>query len=132
MKAQQYAEALFLSSQNKSEEDVERIVLATIELLKEKGYIRLLPAILRELEKIQTRREETKELVVRVAQDSDVDAFKEQIQKDVETLAATSLPKKVISDNTLIGGYELRAKGARIDRTYKRSLLTLYNNLITN
>ena len=132
MKAVQYAEALFLASQGKSDEDVERVVANTITLLKEKRHIRLLPTIVRELEKIQARYAGANKVFVRVARESDVELFREQITCDVDTLNATSLQQEIISDTTLIGGYELRAKGARIDRTYKRSLLTLYDNLITN
>ncbi len=132
MKATQYAEALYIASRNKSEEEVLRIVTQTISLLKEKGHERLLGKVLLELEKIQKRRGGIDELLVRVAKDTDAEAFMNDIQRDAEVLGAASLPRKIVTDDTLIGGYELRAKGSRIDRTYKRSLLTLYNNLITN
>ena len=132
MKASEYAQALYLATENKTEEEIERIFQNLLRILKERGHSTLLTSITREYEKITERKEGHNELLIRVADSSDVDTFVSQIEKDTQTLKAGTLGKKVVVDDTLVGGYELRANGTRIDRTYKRSLLTLYNNLITN
>lgn len=131
-KAQQYAEALFEASLNKDDVELERIVTNFRLLLEQNGHLALMGAVLRELEKLTKQRGSSAELVIRVTQSSDVETFREKIEADILTLNATQLPKKVLIDETLIGGYEVRANGKRIDRTYKRSLLTMYTNLITN
>lgn len=132
MKAKQYAEALFLATRDKDEAMLDRIATRFRSLLEEKGHLALLPAVIRELEKLFTQRNNAAELVIRVANTSDAETLKEKIIADIQSLGATALPTRVLVDETLIGGYEVRANGQRIDRTYKRSLLTLYTNLITN
>jgi len=132
MKAQQYAEAIFLASQNADEAKLEGIAKRVGDMLKEKGHVTLMPAIIRELEKLEQKRSTSTEVLVRLAKDADRDTFRSHIESDVELLGATSLPQKVEIDDTLVGGYEIKANGKRIDRTYKRSLLALYNNLIIN
>lgn len=132
MKAEQYAEAIILASQGKSEEGISHITERVVALMKERGHIALLPKVVREIERIQKRLERSAYCTVRVAQESDVFSMKDGIAKDVSLLEAESLPKKIIIDTSLVGGYEVRANGKRIDRTYKRSLLSLYNTLLTN
>jgi F0F1-type ATP synthase delta subunit len=132
MKAQQYAEALFLATRNASEEKLDAVAIRVVQLLDEKGHRTLLPAILRELEKINQKRGGLEETLIRVAKKTDATVFQSSIDTDIKSLNATQLPQKVEVDDTLIGGYEVIANGKRFDRTYKRSLLTMYTNLITN
>jgi len=132
MKAQEYAQAIYIATQGKSEADTERILQNVSRIIKEKGHTKLLVSIERELEKILQRTEGSGELLIRVSKESDAETFISDIEKDALVLQAEALPRKVVVDSTLVGGYELRANGTRIDRTYKRSLLTLYNNLVTN
>jgi F0F1-type ATP synthase delta subunit len=132
MKATQYAEAIFQASRNKSDVALEVLANNVRALLEKKGYRSLLPAIVRELEKLTLTRGAADECVIRVAKESDTVTFTTSIQKDIQTLNAEALPTRVVVDDTVIGGYEVRAKGVRIDQTYKRSLLTLYTNLLTN
>jgi F0F1-type ATP synthase delta subunit len=132
MKAQQYAEAIFLATRNANDAELDAVAVRVGQLLEKKGHTSLLPAIVRELEKIQQKRGELEEVLIRVAKESDVAVFKNTIDTDVQQLNAIQLPKKVVLDDTVIGGYEVRAHGRRLDRTYKRSLLTLYTNLIIN
>ncbi len=132
MKARYYAEALFEASRGKREEDLDVLVQRITALLEERGHRALLPAIVRELEKLSITRGSKEELVLRVAKESDVEAFMVHIEKDIQTLEAQAYTKKICIDDTIIGGYELRLRGVSIDRTYKRSLLLMYTNLLTN
>ena len=132
MIAQDYAQAFFLATHKKSDGEQERITKNLLHMLEEKGHTALLPSIVRELEKISVRNEGQDELVIKLAREADMDTHTALIETDIASLGAQELPRKVIVDETLIGGYELHAHGARIDRTYKRSLIILYNNLISN
>jgi len=132
MKAQQYAEALFQATRTKNDAELDRIAIQFRSLLEARGHLALLPAVVRELEKLFTQRTNAAEVVIRVAKHSDAETLSDTIKADIQTLDATHLPTHVLVDETLIGGHEVRAQGKRIDRTYKRSLLTLYTNLITN
>ncbi len=131
-KAQQYAEAIFQASRNKSEVELETVSVNTRALLERQGHVALLPAIVRELEKLTKKRKSSDEVVISIATKEDVNKFTESIVKDINKLNAENLSKRVIVDETLIGGYEVRANGERVDRTFKRSLLTMYTKLITN
>lgn len=132
MKAHEYAEALYEVSLNKSDEEVTAVLTRFQTLLEERGHTNLLKTILRELEKIERRRSTSTETLVRVAKEEDATRFSENITRDIHTLGGEDVRTRIVIDETLIGGYEVRAKGQRIDRSHKRSLLTLYNNLITN
>jgi F0F1-type ATP synthase delta subunit len=132
MKARQYAEAIFLATRNANDAEIDLVAERVSTLLQKKGHTALLPAILRELEKIEQKRGVLDEVLVRVSKESDVAVFQNKINADVQQLQATQLPIRVVVDDTLVGGYEVRAHGKRLDRTYKRSLLTLYTNLIIN
>jgi F0F1-type ATP synthase delta subunit len=132
MKARQYAEALHLAAAHKDEAGMEQILERFRALLTERGHLRLLPAILRELEKLHVQREDPDTVHVHVATDADAQRYAEAIAKDVEALRASGHKHNLLVDDTLVGGYEVRTGGARIDRTYKRALLTLYNTLRTN
>ncbi len=131
-KAQQYAEAIFQASRNKNDVELEAVSVNTRTILENQGHVALLPVIVRELEKLLKKRENSVEAVISVAKEEDVSKFTESIAKDVNKLCAEKMSKRVIVDETLIGGYEVRANGKRIDRTFKRSLLTMYTKLITN
>jgi|GEM_PF-741535 len=130
MKATDYAEALYRASLGKGDEDTTAITERLVAMLREHGHLALLPAITRELEKLIRRRQTDTEAIVRVAHAADVERYRERIAADLRTLDAVSLPLHTVVSPQVIGGYELRANGKRIDRTYKRSLLALYTTLV--
>jgi F0F1-type ATP synthase delta subunit len=132
MKAQHYAEAVYLASKDANDVEIDALSSRLCALLREKGHMALLPAIVRELEKIQKKRGRLQETIIRVSKESDVLKFQTEIARAVREMNAMDLPQKVEVDDTLIGGYEVTAHGMRLDRSYKRSLLTLYTNLLTN
>jgi F0F1-type ATP synthase delta subunit len=132
MKARQYAEALHLAAADKDDAALQELLERFRVLLRERGHTRLTPAILRELEKLEAQRQDPNIVHVAVAQKQDTQAFASEIQEDIAALDAAGQTQDVVVDETLIGGYEVRTGGGRIDRTYKRALLTLYNTLRTN
>lgn len=133
MKAAQYAEAVFLASQNKDDADLERVSANVVRVLTEARHLSLMPTIIQELVKLQkTRQSGSGACVVRVASAGDVDQYRSEIDAAIQKLDAKELHIEVSVDDTVIGGYAVTAKGKRIDRTHKRSLVTLYDRLITN
>lgn len=132
MSAHHYADALFRAVQEKDEATIDAIILRLVRYMKERGHSALLPTVVREYEILEKKREHEMVNTIRVKKFEDSNTYAELIQKDIDTLGTPSLPRTVIVDETLVGGYEVRSKGMRIDRTYKRTLLTLYNTLLTN
>ncbi|MBP9749307.1 MAG: F0F1 ATP synthase subunit delta [Candidatus Pacebacteria bacterium] len=126
-----YAEAYYRAAADKSVAVQETLAAKLRTLLVARGHAQLLPRILKELECIIRRRSSTAGAVVCVAHTSDFEVYKESIERDLQTLGASSLALDVRTDVAMIGGYDLRANGQRIQRTYKRALLDLYGTLIT-
>lgn len=131
MKAQDYAQALFSATTDKDDASVDTILERFVELLRARAHLALLPSVLRELEKLSARMSARHTLQVAVANAEDGARFQARIEADSVALGAESLPKRIVLDPSLVGGYEVRARGQRIDRTYKRSLVELYHTLIT-
>ncbi len=132
MKAREYAEAIYEASKGKSDNGLDGIVSNLYLLLERKGHMSILPIILSELEKIDKKRSDTKELVITVASEDEKETQNEFIEKDISILKAENLKQRIVVDDTIIGGYELRALGLRLDRSYKRALLNMYTKLITS
>ena len=132
MKAREYAEAIYEASKGKSDKELDGILSNAYALLKKKGHTPILPIILSELEKIEKKRGDVNELVVTVARESDREKQSDLIEKDISVLNAENLKQRTVVDDTIIGGYELRAGGLRLDNSYKRVLLDMYSKLITS
>lgn len=129
MHATHYAQALFEATRGKDDAGEAKAVENFIALLTSHGHTKLLPRITEEFVRIAKRRHTTTNCTVRVARRADLERYKNAIAKDTETLQATSLRQEALVDDTLIGGYEVRAQGMRIDRTHKRALITLFETL---
>jgi F0F1-type ATP synthase delta subunit len=132
MKAQQYAEALYGATYGKPADELDRLVANFVRIVDTRGHIRLFPAILREFEIISEQRAVADVVTLRLARRDDEVRYREHIERDVHAIGATGLPVTIVTDDTAVGGYEVQARGKRIDRTYKRSLLALYSHLITH
>jgi F0F1-type ATP synthase delta subunit len=136
MKAAQYAEALYGATRTQDEAGIDHAVMRLGEILRSRGHGRLFPAIVREFEKIAEERDATVETIVRVARADDAVQHRNAIAADLALLAPASVQgqgtarERVVVDEHVVGGYEVRAYGKRIDRTFKRSLLALYNDLV--
>jgi F0F1-type ATP synthase delta subunit len=133
MKAREYAEALYAATYGKDDDTQERMVARMLTLLAESGHTRLLPRIMRELVRVTRERGEDVEVMVRVARSADSERYRARIDADLDTLGAAAVASRAtVVDGTAVGGYEVRVRGRRIDRTHKRALMDLYSTLITN
>jgi len=131
MQARQYAEAFRKATEGKDDATLSLLCERLTALLEARGHRALLPRIVNELLKLERERKAS-EVLVRVAHASASEKYRERIARDVETLAGSVSPERVEVDSSLIGGYEVRAHGRRIDRTYKRAVLSLHTALISS
>jgi F-type H+-transporting ATPase subunit delta len=127
--AQNFAQALFDLTYGASEAEALRATDKLIELLKKESRLALLPAIVREYERMVRKAEAHTRLTVSVAKASDRQRYAGVIARDAALLGNTEV-EEIVEDPSLVGGYVLEANGSRIDQSYKNRLLSLYRELI--
>jgi len=119
----EYAHALHASLLHAPRANHERILDAFFAHIARAGKKKALVQILRELERL-VQKDMARADTCKVAREKDkVLAQKVAIQHNRK-------PPVVITDETLIGGYVYTAGSTRIDASYKRVLLTLYQSII--
>ena len=131
MPARTYAHALYDALQRGGELDAEKLVNNFLAVVKTKGHRSLLPAILREYEKLVLSRAALDRGVLEVAKESDVTAHKERIKVAAKTLGASVETLEVRENPALVGGFVLRKEAEQYDASYRRQLLALYRKLIS-
>lgn len=115
-----YAQALINTLRNGAKED--DAVSSLVRHLKEAGRLKLLPAILRELETLGAR-DKTLSASVEVASEADAaQALREASAEGIAADAATVNP-------LLISGWRAREGGRLIDRSGKRALIDIYRRI---
>jgi F0F1-type ATP synthase delta subunit len=97
-------------------------------MLSSRGHERLYPKILRELLTEASRTASRNTATVTLARKDDARALHGDIESALHTLGVTE--HDIVIDETITGGFVVEAKEKRIDRSYKKSLLTLYRSLI--
>lgn len=97
------------------------------DVMNARGHIRLLPSVLRTVvrERTASRAQRT---VVRVANQAAYEAQQQDITTALAALAAHETPT-VVTDDSLIGGYQVEANYQRVDSSYKQLLTSLYRNI---
>ncbi len=92
--------------------------------LKSAGRLKMLPAIARELKKVAARRHALRPVV-------EVASHAEEAQALRDAAAAGIVARHATVNHSLVRGWRARAKGQLFDRSAKRALLTIYQN-VTN
>lgn len=128
MLARLYAQALLGALEGKKSETA---FSNFTKLLKEKGHLKLLPSIKRELERLFKERER-KEKVTLFVGEKVSSKEKETILKQFEGVAGKITTLEECLDESLIGGAKIKGRGFRIDGSYKNKLTTLYQSIIRN
>ncbi len=126
-----YAEAYYRAAAHKDPAEQEVLATKLCSILAERRHTHLLPRIVRELESFVRRRDTAQGAVVYVAQVADATRHAARIENDLREIGSSSAALEVRTDDTMIGGYDVRANGVRIDHSHKRALLELYGTLIT-
>ncbi len=115
---------MYASALNRLDDSVapEKAVAGLIKNLKDKGRLKLLPAILRELRRMDAGKLATTPLV--------------EVSRESEAQSALSAAKsagieasKVVVNPALLQGWRVRGNGKLIDRSAKSNLLDLYRKI---
>ena len=118
----EYAQALKNALQKGEQADT--LVARLTAHLKERGRLKLLPAILRELKVLKAKHSATAP-VVEAASKAEADAAKREAkQEGIEVAEVTINPN-------LISGWRAMSGGTLVDRSGKRALADLYRKIIS-
>jgi len=126
---EKYAEALSEMTKNRSSDDVSLIFSNFISVLKKNGHYKILPKILKSLEKLRMKEKENDiELVLAAADQeakfrSKINEFQKYLEKDAKVVTKV--------DGTIVGGFIIRSKSVMIDMSYKKALMNLYNKFVS-
>lgn len=126
MDAHQYATAMVAVVTGGT--DPEQALAGLDRTLKRRGHTKLRTAILLRVLTLLTEEEKRNTPTVRIARKEDVATYESAIQKLATELGLSGTPAVVI-DDSLIGGYVLETKDTLVDKSYKRTLLSLYRNI---
>ncbi|HEY4517809.1 MAG TPA: F0F1 ATP synthase subunit delta [Candidatus Paceibacterota bacterium] len=130
MQAQEYAQALIAATEGKSEKEGTILLERFFEVLKNRGHFKLLPSILRAYTLLISKEERDATLTLRVNKSLQASERKKIIGEFVATPAEDILVQERV-DDTLASGFVLETKNKRIDRSAKRALLSLYQNIVS-
>lgn len=132
MRASHYAKALYELTASK-QLDEGKLVSHFVDTIRANGDAHQLPRIMRAYEKLMAKTEKQKTI--------EVVSAKELSESDVAKLLKTDSFKKLLSpehkkvsrrvDETLVGGAIVSVSGTRVDASYKRTLLDLYQSIVS-
>lgn len=132
MRAIYYAQAFYELATAEKRED-SKLVEHFVATVARNGHAHLLPQIMRSLEQILRREEKKATIEVVSAKEMTPVQVGTLLKQDLFKHALSPLHKKVLrkTDETLVGGTVVRTGALRIDASYKRALLELYQSLIS-
>lgn len=104
------------------------VVFANLKaVLERRGHLRLLPRILRVLEREVAQSEKSRQAKVIVARASDADSA--LVAELMQEIGTTKSQVHVLVDETIIGGAIVRHNHTESDASYKTALYTLYQSI---
>lgn len=133
MRARYYAQALYdLALTEKGDES--KLIRQFVETVAGNGHAHMLPKILKSYERIAEKEARKSTIEVTSAVPLSEENVLKLLKKEPFKNALTASHKKVVrkTDDTLVGGVVVRTGRVRIDASYKRMLLDLYQNAIQN
>jgi F0F1-type ATP synthase delta subunit len=101
---------------------------AMVASLKSRGREALLPRIARAFERLAEREMRKNTVVVSVAKEKDASTAKREAKELLEEIGADTKDLDVKIDESLIGGWRIEGRGVLADRSFKKSLLEMYNH----
>lgn len=135
MKAISYAEALYgalKGEKGNSDASAKKILTHFRKVVASRGHEKLLPFIARELEKILAREKDKNEVLLVTANTKSLSKWSHAYDHYIrEGIIPKNATRTDVVDESIIGGFQIRAKGTLIDGSYKKSLVDLYRQ-ITN
>ena len=125
MLARYYALAIALAIAGKTGAELDAVLKRFFTLLKSKGHLTLLPHILRELDRYTHLMSAREGVTITTPVPASAEHIEEIQQSFAEYgVGEAELVKKL--DSYLIGGFTVKTRDLRIDASYKRQLLDLY------
>ncbi len=109
----------------------EDIVINLVGVLKEKGYLKLLPSILVEYRKLQENVNKKDTTRIYVDKLQDIKLFEREIQQASKKLSFDLEKSEIIETKSVIGGFLVERNGYEIDKSYRKMLENLYKNLMS-
>lgn len=119
-----YAEALLNATGEKKAENL-------LAVLRRKGHIKLLPAILSAYKELARNKEVVGHTTIRVAQKSDAEKFKSNIEDYEQKLDFHAVDAHIVEDASIVGGFTIERRGKEVDQSYRKRLVTLYRKIIS-
>ncbi|MEA3249464.1 MAG: F0F1 ATP synthase subunit delta [Patescibacteria group bacterium] len=116
----EYAEALYLSIREKSDEEAGKAVGEFVESMKGRGLLALLPEILKAMPAAVKRMEGTEDVLVETAHEISDDIRNEAIKVIGKKEDEVEISTRVNPD--LLGGIKVRGKDTLYDATLKNKL----------
>ena len=130
MHASYYAKALFGLSRDKNQSEQQDLVVRLLRVLKANGHIKLLPAILREYERIEYIQKKKRGAILSVVKLTHQEKLKRDINLYRNQLGLAEKKIEVKIDAHLIGGFTLQTESTMTDASYKKMLLELYRRMV--
>lgn len=130
MRASYYSRALYAALKEHPEQE-EKLLRQFAETVKANGHLYLLPKIVRSVEKLQEKDEKEGTIVITSATPLTAEHTQELLKKEPFKHALLASHKKVVRsvDDSLVGGVVVKTGSTRIDGSYKRALLDLYQHI---
>lgn len=122
-----YAQALLEMLRGKALPEQEELFGRFVAYVKSRGHERLLPKIMRRLE--AARSAAKSEFIVEVGRTNEIEKYKEEIKRLSKEYFSIE-PTSPVVNESLVGGYRITGKSGRVDQTYRRKLLTLFENIL--
>ncbi|HWP61309.1 MAG TPA: F0F1 ATP synthase subunit delta [Candidatus Paceibacterota bacterium] len=120
-----YAQALFRIIESGKKPD------AAIAMLKKelqaRGRSALLPKIARAFARLADREARRNTMTLSIARQKDAKAALKEAEKILAAQHITKTELCEVVDEHLIGGWRLEGRGLLVDRSWKKSLLSMYN-----
>jgi F0F1-type ATP synthase delta subunit len=128
MLAHRYAEALYQLTKDRPQDEAFAVYLRLKELLAVRGHARLLPAIVRHFERIVSRADHDRPTIV-VASEHERTKHDAAITKALSDLSIDPTRVQTRIDPSSVGGFKVYTDNKQYDATYKRALISLYQQL---
>lgn len=133
MRASFYAQALYELLESRKD-DREKLVGQFTETVVLNGHRHLFPKIIKAFERIEARRVKESTIEVTSAHPLSDDDVSSILKKEPFKHALSSKHRKVVRkiDSTIVGGIVVCTGTLRVDASYKRMLLDLYQKMTVN
>lgn len=108
--------------------DIDTLMKNLVATLSRRGHERLLPKILSQLLHVSEKEGKRNEVTIILANAAHEALLADDIKKALSQLGKSQYTVRI--DPTITGGFIAESTEARIDRSYKKQLLTTYRSLI--